>query len=202
MKFILKLLLFVSVTFLRTGGAAQLSAFKLRQFSRLQGTKLISLGLGAMLVFSPMSIDPAVALSEPTSSRTYVKYTPVYKIIYVFVGLNLNVCLFCYSNSAGQRLDALESDVAVLKTDVAVLKTDVNQIKVGGVAFFIVFVGAAALSFTEMKEVEKRSDAKAIVAEAKSDKKMLAMDQKTNIMFLITSLIAIVPSLMLYYSNT
>ena len=109
-----------------------------------------TLGLGAMLVFLPMSIDPEVALSKPTSSRTYVKYTIVYKIIYISVGLNLSVCLFCYSNSVGQRLDALESDVSVLK--------------VGGIAFFIVFIGAAALSFTEMKEVEKRSDAKAIVA--------------------------------------
>ena len=104
------------------------------------------------------------------------------------------MCLFYYSNSTGQRLDALESDVSVLKTDV-------SQIKVGGVALLFVFVGTSALSFTEMKEIEKRTDAKMIAAEAKSDEQLLDMNKKTDRMFVITTLVAIVPLLMSYYSN-
>ena len=91
--------------------------------------------------------------------------------------------------------------MSVLERDVSVLKTDVSEIKIGGIAFFLVFVGTAAFSFNEMKEMEKRTDAKAVAAEAKVDKQMEANDQKMDRMFVITSLIAIVPSLMSYYSN-
>ena len=92
--------------------------------------------------------------------------------------------------------------MSVLKTDVSVLKTDVSQIKIGGVALLFVFVGTSALSFTEMKEMEKRTDAKMIAAEAKSDEQMLDMNKKMDRMFVITTLVAIVPLLISYYSNT
>ena len=92
--------------------------------------------------------------------------------------------------------------MSVLKTDVSVLKTDVSQIKIGGVALLFVFVGTSALSFTEMKETEKRTDAKMIAAEAKSDEQMLDMNKKMDRMFVITTLVAIVPLLISYYSNT
>ena len=68
-KFIFKLLL-TTVIFLRTGEAAQPSSF--RRILQVQVTRVLSLGVGATLAFSPMSIDAAVALSEPTASRTYV----------------------------------------------------------------------------------------------------------------------------------
>ena len=92
------------------------------------------------------------------------------------------------------------------------LKTDVDQLKVGEVALFFVSVGSAAINFSEMKEMEKRSDAKMIAAEAKADAKMIAaeakadasmiaMSKKMDKMFLVTLLIATVPLIMSYYSN-
>ena len=87
--------------------------------------------------------------------------------------------------------------MSTLKTDVSILKTDVDQLKVGEVALFFVSVGSAAINFSEMKEMEKRSDAKMIAAEAKVD----AMSKKMDNMFFVTSLIAIVPSIMSYFSN-
>jgi hypothetical protein len=77
---IIKLLL-VSVVFsLRTGGAAKkVSPSKLRL---VPGTKLVSLGLGAMLAFLPTTIDAAV-FSEPATPRSYIKYTIIYTIICV-----------------------------------------------------------------------------------------------------------------------
>ena len=99
------------------------------------------------------------------------------------------------------------------------LKTDVDQLKVGEVALFFVSVGSAAINFIEMKEMEKRSDAKMIAAEAKADAKMIAaeakvdakmiaaeakadaMSKKMDNMFFVTSLIATVSLIMSYYSN-
>jgi AICAR transformylase/IMP cyclohydrolase PurH len=92
----------------------------------------------------------------------------------------------------------LKTDVSILKTDVSALKKDVNQIKVGGIALF----GAAALSYIEMKNMEKRSDAKIIAAETKSDKQMLAIEQKMDKMFFVTTAVAVVvPSLITFYSS-
>ena len=109
-------------------------------------------------------------------------------------------------------MSTLKTDVSTLKTDVSILKTDVDQLKVGEVALFFVSVGSVAINFSGMKEMEKRSDAKMIAAEAKADAKMIAaeakadasmiaMSEKMDKMFFVTSVIAIVPLIMSYYSN-
>jgi hypothetical protein len=106
-----------------------------------------------------------------------------------------------YSNSTGQRLDALEADVSGLKTDVSGLKSDVsglksdvsglkadvsglkadvsglksglNQVKIGGI---VVFLLAVLLSSSQMKAMEKRQDA----AEVKADAKAIAAEAKAD----------------------
>ena len=92
--------------------------------------------------------------------------------------------------------------MSTLKTDVSILKTEVDHLKVGEVALFFVSFGSVAINFSEMKEMEKRSDAKMIAAEAKADASMIAMSEKMDKMFIVTLLIAIVPLIMSYYSNT
>jgi cell division septum initiation protein DivIVA len=104
-----------------------------------------------------------------------------------------------YSNSTGQRLDALEADVSGLKTAVS-----------GGIVSFLL---AVSLSSSQMKAMEKRQDAKAIAAEAKADAKAIAaeakadrnlkiMNDRMSNMFFVTSSISIaVPFLMSLFSK-
>ena len=88
-KFIILKFFFVLVTIVQTGRAAQLPSSKSRQFARVQGKKmLISLGLGTMLAFSPISMDAAEGRSEPSTSQMSVKYTMFYRAIYVSVLLH------------------------------------------------------------------------------------------------------------------